>query len=239
MHRYFVEEKINNSFVFSTQNLHHFKNVVKIKTSEQIMIVHDKVEYLVEVLGLTDNLVDTKIISKKQEAKQSNVRVTLVLGLIREQKWDFVLQKATELGVDEIIPVMFKRSVVKIDAKKIDNKIERWKRICEDAAEQSHQISTPKIRPIIDKIENLKNFVNSKIKLVAYESEKDESFKKYLSKDLKEITLVVGPEGGFEEKEINWFKENDYNIVTLGKRILRAETAPLMFLSNIIFEYEL
>ncbi|AXK51261.1 RsmE family RNA methyltransferase [Spiroplasma alleghenense] len=239
MHRYFVEEKIANSFVFNQENLHHFKNVVKIKSGEQVMMIHNKTEYLVEVIKVTENLIETKIISQNKSKVKQGCRVNLVLGIIREQKWDFVLQKATELGVNKIIPVIFKRNVVKIEDKKVISKLERWKRICEDAAEQSHQVQIPQILPIVTKIEDLKKIDLCKTKLVAYESEKDENFKKYLIENLEEITLVVGPEGGFEKSEISWFEKNDYKIVSLGNRILRAETAPLMFLSNIIFNYEM
>ncbi|AHI53973.1 16S ribosomal RNA methyltransferase RsmE [Spiroplasma sabaudiense Ar-1343] len=239
MHRYFIEEKNNENFIFSPENIHHIKNVVKLKPKEQIVLIYKNTEFLVEILEISNDEILTKTISSKKVDFSKKCNVTLILGLIREQKWDFVLQKATELGATRIIPIEFKRNVVKIDEKKITAKIARWKKICEDASEQSHQIRIPEITPIIKNLNALNEMITCKTKLVAYENEKNNNFKQFLVPELKEVALVIGPEGGLEANEIKWFEENGYEVVSLGKNIFRAETAPLLFLSSIIYEYDL
>ena len=159
---------------------------------------------------------------------------------------ELIIQKSVELGANAIIPVAMKRCVVKIDHKDVDKKISRWQKIAESAAKQSGRNTIPEIRHIvtIEKISNLINEYNSLI--VAYENEKDNTIKKELS-HLKEqlqeegkinIAVVIGPEGGLVEKDVELLKQNGAKIVTLGNRILRTETVALNMLSVIRYELE-
>ena len=149
---------------------------------------------------------------------------------------DFLLQKATELGADEIIPIISERTVVKID-KKNTNKISRWIKICKEASEQSHRMNIPKIHEII----NLKGLsdVKANAKIVCNTNEMSKNIKKVLQDVKKSDTMiiVVGPEGGFSDNEINYLLENGFISTTLGENILRAETVPLYILSVINYEF--
>ena len=149
---------------------------------------------------------------------------------------DFLLQKATELGVDEIIPVISERTVVKIDNKK-DNKISRWEKIMKEASEQSHRFDIPKMHDITS-LKGLVN-VNADIKIFCNTNEMSKNIKKVLqdSKKSGTILIVVGPEGGFSDAEVDFLSNNGFVSVTLGSNILRAETVPLYLLSVINYEF--
>ena len=154
---------------------------------------------------------------------------------------ELIIQKCTELGVKEITPVQMERSIVKLDEKSANKKIERWQKIAEAAAKQSKRDGIFKINNIIN-IKNICNMVeNYDIVLVPYENEEKLSLKEVLktfnnSQNLK-IAIVIGPEGGFEEKEIEILKQNNGKIITLGKRILRTETVAIAMSSIIMYEF--
>ena len=149
---------------------------------------------------------------------------------------DYLIQKATELGVDEIIPLITERTIVKVDSKK-DNKINRWTKIAKEATEQSHRIKMPTIHNII----TLKELINVRgnAKIVCNTNEMSKNIKKVLQDNKKSDTMiiVVGPEGGFSEKELTFLTENDFISVSLGNNVLRAETVPLYILSVINYEF--
>ena len=161
---------------------------------------------------------------------------------------EFIIQKGTELGVNSFTPVIFKRSIVKVDEKDALKKISRWQKISEVAAKQSGR----DMIPLIKNIENVKNicklFENYDIVLVAYENENKNSLKNALhslnkkdvnikSNDVK-VAIIIGPEGGIDESEIELFKDAGAKIVTLGKRILRTETVCLAITAIINYELE-
>ena len=147
---------------------------------------------------------------------------------------DYLLQKATELGVSEIIPIISERTIVKV---KNDNKMSRWSKILKEASEQSFRNYIPKIHEIID-LKDIINY-NADIKLVCDTKEMSKNIKKVLQDNKKSdtILIVVGPEGGLTEKEVDYFKNNGFIGVSLGENILRAETVPLYLLSIINYEF--
>lgn len=236
MHRYFIDRKISEDFLIENDNFHHIKNVIKLKIGEEIVCIFQEKSYMCTLKEITTNTAIAQI-KVAIESIKNNITKILILGIIREQKWDFVLQKATELGVDIIIPVEFKRNVVKIDSKKEETKIKRWTKICEDASEQSYRNSIPIITSVIRDLKKLEEY-KSEINLVAWENETRCNIKDEIKKPFKSISIVIGPEGGIEEKEIKILNNIGFKNVTLGKMILRAETAPLFIMSNIIFEKE-
>lgn len=154
---------------------------------------------------------------------------------------ELIIQKTTEIGVKEIIPVAMERSIVKLNEKEAKKKIERWQKIAEVAAKQSKRDVIPKIGNVIrinDLCEKVKEY---DVFIVAYENEEKISLKHVLkqNKEIRKIGVLVGPEGGIDDKEIEKLKHYDnVKIVTLGKRILRTETAPITIASNIIYEFE-
>ncbi|AGY41390.1 Ribosomal RNA small subunit methyltransferase E [Mesoplasma florum W37] len=235
MFRYFVEIKKDNYFIINNNDVHHIKNVVKLKNHEIIECVYKKEVYQTKIIDLT--LEDTVVVEiiNKIETTISNIKKVLIAGVLREQKWDYLLQKSTELGVDEIIPVIFKRNVVKIDEKKIDQKLQRWQAICDTAAKQAKRTTIPVVNNLITNLKDLKNNLCD-LNLVAWEEEKNIKLKTYLTQDFNSISFIIGCEGGIDVSEIKILHEIGFKNVSLGNNILRAETAPVYVLSSLIYE---
>ncbi|AVN63693.1 16S rRNA methyltransferase [Mesoplasma florum] len=235
MFRYFVEIKKDNNFIINNSDVHHIKNVVKLKENEIIECVYEKEVYQTKIINFTlDDTVVVEIINKV-ETTISNIKKVLIAGVLREQKWDYLLQKSTELGVDEIIPVIFKRNVVKIDKKKIDQKLQRWQAICDTAAKQAKRTTIPVVNNLITNLKDLKNNLCD-LNLVAWEEEKNIGLKTYLTQDFNSISFIIGCEGGIDVSEIKVLHEIGFKNVSLGTNILRAETAPIYVLSSLIYE---
>ncbi|AVN58935.1 RsmE family RNA methyltransferase [Mesoplasma florum] len=235
MFRYFVEIKKDNYFIINNNDVHHIKNVVKLKNHEIIECVYKKEVYQTKIIDLT--LEDTVVVEiiNKIETTISNIKKVLIAGVLREQKWDYLLQKSTELGVDEIIPVIFKRNVVKIDEKKIDQKLQRWQAICDTAAKQAKRTTIPVVNNLITNLKDLKNNLCD-LNLVAWEEEKNIKLKTYLTQGFNSISFIIGCEGGIDTSEIKVLHEIGFQNVSLGTNILRAETAPTYVLSSLIYE---
>ncbi|AVN60983.1 RsmE family RNA methyltransferase [Mesoplasma florum] len=235
MFRYFVEIKKDNNFIINNSDVHHIKNVVKLKENEIIECVYEKEVYQTKIINFTlDDTVVVEVINKV-ETTISNIKKVLIAGVLREQKWDYLLQKSTELGVDEIIPVIFKRNVVKIDEKKIDQKLQRWQAICDTAAKQAKRTTIPVVNSLITNLKDLKKNLCD-LNLVAWEEEKNIELKTYLTQDFNSISFIIGCEGGIDVSEIKILHEIGFMNVSLGTNILRAETAPAYVLSSLIYE---
>ncbi|AGR42036.1 RsmE family RNA methyltransferase [Spiroplasma diminutum] len=234
MHSFFLDKMVFNHFEIINEDFHHIKNVIKLKENEKIICVFNDEKFLCSIKEINTNSCKAEIISKFIDEKK-DYKVNLILGIIREQKWDFVLQKATELGADCIIPVEFKRNVVKIDIKKEINKISRWYSICENAAKQSKRNNIPRIKPIIRKLEDLKEY-NSDLNLICWEDDNSNFIKNEIKNSFETINIVIGPEGGISEQEVNLLNKMGYKSVNLGNNIMRAETVPLYVLSCLNYE---
>lgn len=166
---------------------------------------------------------------------EMRIKVTLIQALIRKERWEYLLQKATELGIYRIVPIELKRNIVRWDANDSKNKHDRYQKIMIEAAEQSKRSYIPKLDSII-KINEIEKY-KSDINIVAYENEVKTHLRNHIRKDAS-VTIVCGPEGGFEESEIDYLITKGFISVSLGKRILRAETAGLYILSGIDFMFE-
>lgn len=233
MQRYMVN---NSNLELDISDKKHIINVMRMKVNEKFQIVYDKKVYtcLIEYIDKKD--LKYKVINIEECNQGKQIRVIIASSIIKEQKMDFLLQKATELGVDEIIPVISERTVVKIDNKK-DSKISRWEKIMKEASEQSHRIDIPKMH-VITSLKGLVN-VDADIKIFCNTNEMSKNIKKVLqdSKKSGTILIVVGPEGGFSDAEVDFLSNNGFISVTLGSNILRAETVPLYLLSVINYEF--
>lgn len=240
MHHFFADKRIDNQFYFSSFDEHHLKNVLRIKNNEEIIVAYDNTFYHCKT-EINSNSVSALIINELDYSNELKANLTLVYGLPKGDKFELVIQKATELGVNTIVPYEAKRSIVQIESKKIDSKLDRWNKIIHDASMQSKR----NIQPRITKPMNLNEVLNlqADIKLIAFEEEScnDQStLFNILNKNLenKKIILVVGPEGGFELDEVNKFVDKGYIRVSLGKRILRSETAAIDMLAITAFMLE-
>lgn len=238
MQRYFIEGIIalNETYVMDTKHIHHIKNVMRAKIEDEFNVVDQTGSvYLVQLTDLEP--VTYKVAEKIVAEVELPVNITLYSPLLKGDKMDVVIQKSTELGAHEFILYKAERSVVKLNAKKEDRRLTRYEKIAREAAEQSRRTKIPKI----SFAESLKtiDFKQYDLVLFAYEDNNltGRSIKAVLdSAKAQTIAVVFGPEGGFSEKEAEIFKS--YENVALGRRILRAETAPLYALSVIGSYYE-
>lgn len=232
MQRYFSDKLNNNKFTLSSDDLYHINKVMRMKTGELMEVIHNETVYICELT--TNNDIEVKEVLEDSEVKV--METVLCIPLLKEQKMDFILQKATELGVDKIIPVIMERSIVKVDNEKSIKKIERWQKICKEASEQSKRHTIPEVTEI-KKISDLGLLDGTKI--ICSTSEKKLNLKKFMltSKNCDKIVIVIGPEGGLSNKEEDSLVDMGYTKISLGKRILRVETVPMFILSVLNYEF--
>ena len=243
MYHFFVsEEQINgeNAYIEGS-DVNHIVNVLRMKPEEELLIsVKGDWDYLCKIVDIETDRVNLKVL-ESMEQRELPVNITLLQGIPKSDKLEMIIQKAVELGVSEIIPVKTKRVVVKIDEKKVDTKVNRWNAIAESAAKQSKRSIIPKVyepMSIDNALEIVKDFG---VKLIPYENadgiDKTRKILDNMDKT-KNIAVFIGPEGGFEESEVERIKNSGFEVITLGKRILRTETAGLALLSNIMIRLE-
>ena len=248
MPRFFVKtQQINQPYIYiKNEDVNHIKNVLRKKVEDKIEVCNQETgdAYLCEIEQLDDNEILTKIIEKLNET-ETNIKIDIYQGLPKAEKMELIIQKSVELGVNSIIPISLKRCVVKLEGKDQNKKIERWQKIAESAAKQCGRNIIPKIENIIKIKQFEKLSKNYDSLIVAYENEKEYTLKQEIQKikqsnkkELK-IAVVIGPEGGLAEEEIETLKNYGANIVTLGKRILRTETVALNILSILMYELEM
>lgn len=247
MPKFFVNsEQINNNEIKIIGNdVNHIKNVLRLSINDKIKICDkdEHVNYNCVISNIDSEYVITKIIDKEKSNVEAKTQIHVFQGLPKGDKLEFIIEKLTEIGVKELTPVAMKRSVVKLQEKDKQKKMVRWNKIAEVAAKQSGRDEILKINDVIN-YKNIFNYLKDyDIVLLAYEKEEKLTLKKALSKLDKtkenKVAVLIGPEGGFDDIEIEQAKQNSpVNIVTLGKRILRTETAPLVISSNILYELE-
>lgn len=229
MQRYFGK-LLGKNVILSDDDFFHISKVMRAKVGDNIEVVCDKKPYLCKI----ESFKPFKVLTLKQlkEVRELPNKIILVCAVLKGEKMDLVLQKATELGVTEIVLLSTERTVVKTDEFS-RKKFERFERIVKEASEQSHRTSIPVINRLIHL--NELNKINANIKLIPYELKagSTKSFwtemKKIKSNDT--IAIVIGPEGGFAEYEVDLAIEKGFVPISLGRRILRAETAVFYALS--------
>lgn len=246
MQKFFIEEKQieKDKIYIQGSDVKHISSVLRLEKEEKIQICNKETmqNYIVEIEQIEKDKIITKIIQKLETNIESNVEIHLYQGLPKADKMELIIQKTTELGIYKITPIDMVRCIVKLEEKEEKKKIERWQKIAESAAKQSKRNIIPKIeskikiKELINKIQEYDSFI------VAYEEETNNTLKQVLkqleNKNTYKIGILVGPEGGIDSKEIELLKQNGATIVTLGKRILRTETAPIAMASNILYELE-
>lgn len=242
MQRYFVKNnQIHDGIVDMDPIMHkHMAKVMRMKQGEKVIVTDESGQFF---LATINDLEDGRLVIDKPLAENNelDVAVTLVYGMPKGDKFEFVLQKATELGVNRIVPFLSTRSLIKMDEQKFNKKKQRYERIIQEASEQSHRNICPSVCAPIH-LKELPQYL-SEVNVVAYEESAKQgeasAFHQALQSLTTSITIVVGPEGGFDESEITAMKEMGFTTVGLGKRILRSESAPIYMLSVIGYEREL
>ncbi len=233
LQRYFSKQKIDNTFILNNDDYYHIKTVMRMTNNDNIEVVYEEIPYLCEITNI-ENDIKIKIVKELDVIKDKMPYVTILIPILKEQKMDYILQKATELGVNEIIPVIMERSIVKVNEKEL-KKLERWNRIVKEASEQSHRNTIPKI----DKIEKVNTLKLNGLNLVCSTIEKQNTIKKVFKNNYNcdKINMLIGPEGGISPKEEEILINNGFIPVSLGNRIMRVETVPLYLMSIINYEY--
>ena len=235
MQRYFAKEKNGDLFLLGSDDLYHIRTVMRMKDNDKIYVVYDRTTYICCLENVKKDI-QVKLEKVIENEKKDTLEVTLFLPLLKEQKMDLVLQKATELGISKIVPMTTSRSIIRLNEGKEDKKLERWRRICKEASEQAHRETIPEVTPIVD---IMKVSLLPGLSLVCSTVEKEKNIKYILQnhRECDKINIVVGPEGGLSEYEENYLKEIGYIPVTLGSNIMRVETVPIFVLSTINYEY--
>lgn len=240
MNRFFVnsEQVKDNGIEIIGKDVKHIKDVLRLRVGDEIEVVSDGKLYICQIIDIKKDLVYVKIIDVTTGKNEPPIDIVLFQGIAKGDKMDLIVQKCTEVGVKEIFPVLTKRTVVKIkDGNKEKNKIDRWNAISLEAAKQSKRDSVPTVHPILTFKEMLGLLKNEKNIIVPYELEDMLGLKEALKKVKgNKINIIIGPEGGFEEDEINLLKEIGGQVITLGPRILRTETAGIVTMSLILYE---
>ena len=245
MYRFFVEPSQikDNQICINGSDVNHIKNVLRMKLKEEILISsgEDK-EYTCYIEEIGEEEILAHIMYVQEAGYELSSKIYLFQGLPKSDKMELIIQKAVELGVHQVIPVASKRAVVKLDKKKEEKKLTRWQAISESAAKQSKRMYVPEITNVM----NFKQAVDyaKELDVVLFPYELADGMKK--TKEIisqinrgQSVAIFIGPEGGFEESEVELAKEEaDAQVITLGKRILRTETAGLTVLSILMYTLE-
>lgn len=245
MHQFFVEASQihDKTVIIEGSDVNHIKNVLRMKIGEELSVSNgeDGREYRCGIVRIEEERVVCELRFVKEDGVELPSRVYLFQGLPKADKMELIIQKSVELGVYEVIPVETGRSVVKLDAKKAAQKTARWQSIAEAAAKQSRRRIIPKVAAPMRFEQALSFAAAMDVKLIPYELAEGMERTKQIFSNLgegKDIAVFIGPEGGFEEKEIAMAKECGIQPITLGKRILRTETAGFTVMAWIMYQLE-
>ncbi len=251
MYHFFVEPSQigEKEIVITGPDVNHIKNVIRLKPGDEISISNgtDGRDYRCGIIEITEDEVQCELRFIKEDGVELPARVYLFQGLPKGDKMELIIQKMVELGVYEIIPVAMQRCVVKLDDKKAKSKIARWQGIAEAAAKQSKRGIVPQIHSVMTYKEALAYAADMDCRLVPYEMEESldgasgMAGTKRLMEAIKpgqSVAVFIGPEGGFDESEIQTAISQGMEPITLGKRILRTETAGMTVMSWIMYQLE-
>lgn len=247
MSKFFVRENqiSNNKIEILDDDVNHIKNVLRLNIGEEIKICNQdsSKNYNCKIIEISSQKIVCEILKELENEAEGNVELFVFQGLPKADKMELIIQKGTELGVTEFIPVNMKRCIVKLDGKDETKKIDRWNKIAEVAAKQSGRDIIPKVRNLENIKQLLEQISEFDIFLVAYEMEKENYIKNELqklklTKNNYKIAVLIGPEGGLEIQEVEYLKSAGAKVISLGNRILRTETVALQVSSIIMYELE-
>ena len=242
MPKFFVtQDKITeNQIIIDTEDVAHISRVLRLGIGDHVTVCDSHgTDYEAEIAEMEQKQIVCSITEKRASESEPNIKVTLFQGLPKASKMEYIIQKTTELGISEIVPVKLSRCVVKIDNKKDERKkLDRWQKISEAAAKQSGRGIVPQISEIMTLDEVIKSSKEFDLFFVPYECEEQKTLKEVLlsRSDIKTVGFIIGPEGGFDPAETEKLRENGIDTVTLGKRILRTETAGEAVLAMTMYE---
>ena len=246
MQRFFVEpyqiEEEEHRIHINGTDVNHIKNVLRMKCGEDVWISDGgNKEYHCQIEELGEDEVLLHILYAQEPEYELPNKIYLFQGLPKSDKMELIIQKAVELGVYEIIPMATARAVVKLDQKKAAAKVKRWQAISESAAKQSKRLLIPEVKEPVKFSEALKLASDLDVRLIPYELAEGMDGTRRIIQSVKpgqSVAVFIGPEGGFEEAEVELAKEAGFQAITLGRRILRTETAGMTVLSILMYQLE-
>ena len=246
MNRFFVDveniiEQENYIRMDDQEDRKHLLKVLRLNIGDCVEISDGcGYVYIAEIQSISESAIDLKLLEKRKSEAEPDVKITLFQSIPKSDKMEIIIQKTVELGITEIVPVISRRTVVRLHSKNEQKKLERWRKIASEAAKQCKRGIIPNVHPPISFEQMLEQICQYDFVVIPYEKEKELGLKDLLKNRgpaWKKIGIVIGPEGGFAEEEISTAKRAGAVSVTLGPRILRTETAGFVALS--IFMYEI
>lgn len=246
MPKFFIESNQieNDKITLVGEDVKHIANVLRKQVGNEINICNmlKSENFLCQIKEINKDNIECTILKKLKSEAEANVEITIFQGLPKAEKMELIIQKCTELGVKTFVPVEMERCIVKLDTKSEAKKIERWRKIAETAAKQSGRDLIPQIKILIN-LQKVCNLIQKyDIVLLAYENETQTTLKQALkqlnNKENLKIGVIIGPEGGFTKDEVNALEKAGARTITLGKRILRTETAGIAVTAAIMYEFE-
>lgn len=244
MPRFFVgtDQISDKDIVITGTDVNHIRNVLRMTPGEEVTVSDGQgMDYFCRIAELTKEEVRLDIVDSWHSFVELPAKIYLFQGLPKADKMELIIQKAVELGAYEVIPVETKRCVVKLDGKKAAKKVDRWQQIAESAAKQSKRMLIPNVHQVLTFKEALKYAESMDIRLIPYELARGMLETKEILSAIQpgqSVGIFIGPEGGFEEKEVETAISEGVKPITLGRRILRTETAGLAILSVLMFQLE-
>ncbi len=226
---------IDNQVNISGSDYNHIVKVLRLKQGDEVGLFDETGrEYLGEITQINSREVIISISATKSIETESKLSITLLQGIPKGDKMDLIIEKATELGVKQIVPVVTERSQIRYT-----HKIQRWRRIAAESLKQCRRFNAPKINEVVNFDQALKNNINSQLSLIVYEkSQVNLKYKiRNASQCIDNISIIVGPEGGFSGEEVTIAEESGFIQIGLGPRILRTETAAIAMISILQFEF--
>lgn len=238
MNRFKITELGRDVFWLRDAEREHLVRVLRLSPGD-LVVGYDNTgkEFTGVIVNIEDKSVTCRILAAEEPDVEAHTSVYIVAGLSKGERMDWVIQKGTELGMAGLIPLRAKRAIVHIEGKKAQDRVARWQKIASEAAKQSHRVREPEIKEVSD-WQDLKGLLPEDTQwLIPYEEEKTQHLAPVLGgmEAERPIAIIIGPEGGFEESEVAWAKENlGAQSVSLGPRILRTETAAMAALTLVL-----
>ena len=217
-----IDENNGKILIKDKSDCNHIQNVYRLNIGDELRIIDGEYEYFTKIIEISKKEVAVKISEKKEDSYSLNVNIDVAMGILKNDKMNLAIQKLTEIGVNRIIPLKTERVVVKINEKK-----EKWDVVVREALKQCRGIKFTEITPV-KKLAEVDYSKYDKI-IFAYEnSDESKSLSEIIEKEDKNILYIIGPEGGITQEEVDFLKNNKAIEISLGKRILRAETAAIV-----------
>ena len=242
MFNFFIDSKTENNdfFVISGEDFFHIKNVLRMKVGDELLVSNNGVSHLCSIKSFEQNSVTVSVVNKNYQTTDLPIKIYLFQGLPKSDKMELIIQKAVELGVSGIYPVQMRRSIVKLDKK--NAKTSRWQSIAESAAKQSKRSVIPTVFDAVDFKDALNIIKDLDLFIFPFESKNGMEDTKTVLSSIKSgmsIGVMIGPEGGFDDNEVEQASQIGAKIISLGQRILRTETAAITTLSMLMLYSEM